>query len=65
MKEVEVGVVGWGGGCFGDEYEWMDGMGGKENGGKMMNKKWGGSMEEKSLGREELVKVWEMLGWEG
>ena len=31
LKELKVPVLRWPGGCFADEYHWMDGIGPKEN----------------------------------
>ena len=31
LKEIKVPVLRWPGGCFADEYHWMDGVGPKES----------------------------------
>ena len=31
LKEMKIPVLRWPGGCFADEYHWMDGIGPKEN----------------------------------
>lgn len=40
LKELQVPVLRWPGGCFADEYHWMDGIGPKENRPKMVNNNW-------------------------
>ena len=42
LKELKVPVLRWPGGCFADEYHWMDGIGPKEKRKKMINTHWGG-----------------------
>ncbi|MDD4419324.1 MAG: alpha-N-arabinofuranosidase, partial [Bacteroides graminisolvens] len=37
LKDLQVPVLRWPGGCFADEYHWMDGIGPKENRPKMVN----------------------------
>ena len=50
LKELHVPVLRWPGGCFADEYHWMDGIGPKENRPRMVNTNWGGTVEDNSLG---------------
>ena len=49
LKEIKVPVLRWPGGCFADEYHWMDGVGPKESRKKMINTHWGGVTEDNSL----------------
>ena len=37
LRELHVPVMRWPGGCFADEYHWMDGIGPKENRPRMVN----------------------------
>ena len=37
LKEIWIPVLRWPGGCFADEYHWMDGIGPKENRKKIIN----------------------------
>ena len=46
LKEMKIPVLRWPGGCFADEYHWMDGIGPKENRKKMINTHWGGCCHE-------------------
>ena len=50
LKEMRIPLLRWPGGCFADEYHWMDGIGPKENRKKMINTHWGGVVEENSWG---------------
>lgn len=40
LKALQIPVLRWPGGCFADEYHWMDGIGPKENRPKMQNNNW-------------------------
>ncbi len=62
LKEVKVPVLRWPGGCFADEYHWMDGIGPKEKRKKIVNTNWGGVTEDNSFGTHEFMKLCEMLG---
>jgi len=50
LQELKVPVLRWPGGCFADEYHWMDGIGPRENRPKMQNNNWGGTIEDNSFG---------------
>jgi alpha-N-arabinofuranosidase len=54
----------WPGGCFADEYHWMDGIGPRENRPKMVNTHWGGVTEDNSFGTHEFLDLCEQLGAE-
>lgn len=64
LKELKIPVLRWPGGCFADEYHWMDGIGPKENRPKMVNTNWGGTVEDNSFGTHEFLNLCEMLGCE-
>lgn len=64
LKELKVPVLRWPGGCFADEYHWMDGIGPKENRPKMQNNNWGGTIEDNSFGTHEFLNLCELLGAE-
>ena len=40
LKEMGIPVLRWPGGCFADEYHWMDGIGPKEKRKCMVNTHW-------------------------
>ncbi len=64
LKALQIPVMRWPGGCFADEYHWMDGIGPKENRPKMQNNNWGGTIEDNSFGTHEFLNLCEMLGCE-
>lgn len=61
LKEMKIPVLRWPGGCFADEYHWMDGVGPKENRKKMVNTHWGGVVEDNSFGTHEFFELCEQL----
>lgn len=64
LKELHIPVLRWPGGCFADEYHWMDGIGPKENRPRMVNSNWGGTVEDNSFGTHDFFDLCEMLGCE-
>jgi alpha-N-arabinofuranosidase len=64
LKNLQVPVLRWPGGCFADEYHWRDGIGPRENRPKMQNNNWGGTIEDNSFGTHEFLNLCEMLGCE-
>ena len=61
LKEMKIPVLRWPGGCFADEYHWMDGIGPKENRKKMINTHWGGVVEDNSFGTHEFMELCRQL----
>ncbi|MFA6839138.1 MAG: alpha-N-arabinofuranosidase, partial [Dysgonamonadaceae bacterium] len=64
LRTLKVPVLRWPGGCFADEYHWMDGIGPKEKRPKMVNTNWGGTIEDNSFGTHEFLNFCELLGIE-
>ncbi len=64
LKALSIPVLRWPGGCFADEYHWMDGIGPREKRPKMQNNNWGGTIEDNSFGTHEFLNLCEMLGCE-
>ncbi len=64
LKDLKVPVLRWPGGCFADEYHWMDGIGPVEKRPKMQNNNWGGTIEDNSFGTHEFLNLCELLGAE-
>ena len=62
LKEMQIPVLRWPGGCFADTYHWKDGIGPKEQRARMMNYHWGGVVEDNSFGTHEFLNLCEMLG---
>jgi alpha-N-arabinofuranosidase len=64
LKKTQIPNLRWPGGCFADEYHWMDGIGLRENRPKMVNTHWGGVTEDNSFGTHEFLDLCEQLGAE-
>lgn len=62
LKEMELPVLRWPGGCFADEYHWKDGIGPKEKRKKMINTHWGGVVEDNSFGTHEFMELCKQIG---
>lgn len=61
LKELEVPLLRWPGGCFADEYHWRDGIGPRESRPKTVNSNWGGVIEDNAFGTHEFFELAEML----
>ncbi len=57
LKEMKIPLLRWPGGCFADEYHWMDGIGPKENRKTIVNTHWGGVVEDNSFGTHEFMEL--------
>ena len=64
LKDIHIPNLRWPGGCFADEYHWMDGIGPRETRPKMINTHWGGVVEDNSFGTHEFLNLCEQLGAE-
>ncbi|MDR2968386.1 MAG: alpha-N-arabinofuranosidase [Tannerellaceae bacterium] len=64
LKRLHIPNLRWPGGCFADEYHWMDGIGPYENRPKMVNTNWGGTIEDNSFGTHEFLNLCEIIGTE-
>ena len=64
LKKLQVPVLRWPGGCFADDYHWMDGIGPQEQRAKISNNNWGGTLEDNSFGTHEFLNLCELLGCE-
>ena len=64
LQDLKVPVLRWPGGCFADEYHWMDGIGPQDKRQKMQNNNWGGTIEDNSFGTHEFLNLCELLGAE-
>ena len=64
LKELQIPVLRWPGGCFADEYHWRDGIGPREKRPSMINTHWGGVVEDNSFGTHEFMDLVEQLGTE-
>lgn len=64
LKKTQIPNLRWPGGCFADEYHWMDGIGPRAERPKMINTHWGGVTEDNSFGTHEFLDLCEQLGAE-
>ncbi|WP_243348341.1 alpha-N-arabinofuranosidase [Parabacteroides sp. FAFU027] len=64
LKRIRIPNLRWPGGCFADEYHWMDGIGPREKRARMINTHWGGVVEDNAFGTHEFLNLCEVLGTE-
>lgn len=64
LKKISIPNLRWPGGCFADEYHWMDGIGPRGERPKMINTHWGGVTEDNSFGTHEFLNYCKLLGTE-
>ena len=64
LKDLSIPNLRWPGGCFADEYHWMDGIGPRSERPRMVNTNWGGTVEDNSFGTHEFLNLCELLGCE-
>lgn len=61
LKDINIPVLRWPGGCFADEYHWRDGIGPKDERRRMVNTNWGGIVEDNSFGTHEFFELCRQL----
>jgi len=61
LKELQVPLIRWPGGCFADEYHWRDGIGPRNKRPVKVNTNWGGVEENNAFGTHEFFELAEML----
>ncbi len=64
LKELDIPVLRWPGGCFADDYHWRDGIGDKKDRPYMVNTNWGGVVENNHFGTHEYFELCRQLGCE-
>jgi len=64
LRAMGIPNLRWPGGCFADEYHWMDGIGPKEGRPTMVNTHWGGVTENNHFGTHEFMDLCDQLGCE-
>ena len=64
LRDLQVPVLRWPGGCFADEYHWRDGVGPYETRKRMINTHWGGVVENNHFGTHEFLRLCELIGAE-
>lgn len=62
LQRINIPVLRWPGGCFADDYHWEDGIGPRETRKRMINKLWGGAVENNHFGTHEFMMLCELLG---
>ncbi len=58
LKQLNIPVLRWPGGCFADEYHWANGVGDRKT---MLNTHWGGTIESNEFGTHEFMMLCELL----
>ncbi|MBR5964056.1 MAG: alpha-N-arabinofuranosidase [Bacteroidaceae bacterium] len=61
LKDLHIPVLRWPGGCFADDYHWMDGIGPRDKRPAKVNSTWGGTLEDNSFGTHEFLNLCELL----
>ncbi|WP_159888420.1 alpha-N-arabinofuranosidase [Paenibacillus puerhi] len=64
LRQIKIPLLRWPGGCFADEYHWMDGIGPREGRKRMVNTHWGGVVENNHFGTHEFMRLCELLDCE-
>lgn len=64
LRKMGIPNLRWPGGCFADEYHWMDGIGPRETRKRMVNTNWGGVVENNHFGTHEFMDLCGQLGCE-
>lgn len=64
LRQIKIPVLRWPGGCFADEYHWIDGIGPREKRPTMVNTHWGGVTENNHFGTHQFLDLCEQLGCE-
>ncbi|NOR14276.1 MAG: alpha-N-arabinofuranosidase [Candidatus Aminicenantes bacterium] len=64
LRKIEIPVLRWPGGCFADDYHWMDGIGPRGDRPTLINTHWGGVTENNHFGTHEFLDLCEQLGCE-
>jgi len=61
LKDLNIPVLRWPGGCFADEYHWRDGIGPRDKRPRRPNASWGG-VDTNAFGTHEFLQLCELLG---
>ncbi len=64
LRATNIPNLRWPGGCFADEYHWMDGIGPRSERPTMINTHWGGVTEDNSFGTHEFLDLCGQLNTE-
>ncbi len=61
LKDMQIPLLRWPGGCFADTYHWKDGVGPRAERAKIVNTHWGGVTEDNSFGTHEFLDFCELI----
>ena len=61
LKKIRIPNLRWPGGCFADDYNWMDGSGPREQRPKLVNHHWGRVVEDNAFGTHEFFDFAELI----
>lgn len=64
LIELDIPNLRWPGGCFADTYHWKDGIGPKDARPSIVNRWWGGVVENNSFGTHDFLNLCERIGAE-
>jgi alpha-N-arabinofuranosidase len=64
LKRIRIPNLRWPGGCFADDYHWMDGIGPRDQRPTLVNHHWGRVVEDNSFGSHEFLDLCEQLDTE-
>src|ERR687891_681699 len=60
LRRIKIPNLRWPGGCFADQYHWLDGVGAAEKRPRRVNIHWGGVVEDNSFGTHEFLDFCEL-----
>jgi len=64
LKDLEIPVLRWPGGCYADDYHWREGIGPRAERPSRVNLWWGMTPEDNSVGTHEFMDLCRLLGAE-
>ncbi len=64
LRELNIPVLRWPGGCFADEYHWKEGIGPRDQRPSMVNTHWGMVTETNAFGTHEFLDLCQQFGCE-
>lgn len=64
FRQIHMPVLRWPGGCFADDYHWLDGIGEKSQRKKRINAFWGRVTEDNRFGTHDFFDLCEVIGCE-
>ena len=64
LRALNIPTLRWPGGCFADEYHWMNGIGPRADRPGMINTNWGNVEENNHFGTHEFMALCDLLGAE-